>query len=83
MFFICQASRERSFVFWCCTRPSNNGNVVGQAQMADDSLPLSRTYLYDGVNRLITAGETAGWSENCGYDARGNRWVSGGEPPQR
>ncbi len=83
MFFICKASRECSFASRPWARPSNNGNVVGQTQMADDSLPLSQTPVYDGVNRLTTAGETAGGSESCGYDARGNRWMSGGEPTQR
>ncbi|MGH9557661.1 MAG: hypothetical protein ACRD30_00370 [Bryobacteraceae bacterium] len=37
------------------------------------------SYTYDGVNRLTGASETGAgsWSESYGYDAQGNRWLSG------
>ena len=56
---------------------SNNGNVVSQTLDAP-GLPasLTQTYGYDGVNRLSSVVE-GGWSRNYGYDAFGNRWLSG------
>jgi RHS repeat-associated protein len=41
---------------------------------------MVQTYTYDQVNRLLTAGEGAAWTQSYGYDIFGNRWVSGYVP---
>ena len=55
----------------------NNGNVMSQTITPPGSWSASQSYGYDGVNRLTSASEAGdyGWSENFGYDARGNQWV--------
>ena len=56
----------------------NNGNVHEQ-KITAPGLPggfLTQTYSYDEVNRLASVVE-GGWSRSYGYDAYGNRWVSG------
>lgn len=58
---------------------TNTGNVSAQTITFGTKI-FHQNYAYDGVNRLAGASETgpgAGWSENFGYDAVGNRWVSG------
>ena len=52
----------------------NNGNVMSQTITPPGSWSASQTYGYDALNRLASASEAGdyGWSENFGYDARGN-----------
>jgi YD repeat-containing protein len=61
---------------------ANNGNLTAEniatSQSAMNNLPLNvaQSFTYDAYNRLSTAAEGSGWSQNYGYDAFGNRWVS-------
>lgn len=58
----------------------NNGSLQGQTISVPGTSLLMQTYGYDNLNRLTSAQETggpAGWSQSYGYDARGNRWLSG------
>jgi RHS repeat-associated protein len=59
-----------------CT--TNNGNVQGQTITRPNG-NWSQVYTYDSLNRLVSAAEsgTGTWSENYGFDAFGNRWVTG------
>jgi RHS repeat-associated protein len=59
---------------------ANNGNLQSQT-ITRGSWTATQSYSgsYDGVNRLTAATETGPgttWSENYGFDAQGNRWVS-------
>src|SRR3989304_4248795 len=61
------------------TATCNNGNVMSQTITPPGSWSATQAYGYDAVNRLSSATEsgTYGWSENFGYNAYGNQWVSG------
>ena len=57
---------------------------MASATIARPGLALSQTFSYDAFNRLWTAAETGGsseWSQTYGYDAFGNRAVTGGYIP--
>jgi RHS repeat-associated protein len=59
-----------------CT--TNNGNLLS---LNLPYLSAQQSFTYDPINRLTAAAETSpgtGWSQSYGYDAFGNRWVSGG-----
>ena len=70
--------------FFSYTFPSgNNGNVAGQtiqygASGAYGSKSFQQTYTYDLGNRLASANENSAVLQSFGYDAVGNRWLSGG-----
>jgi RHS repeat-associated protein len=58
---------------------ANNGNLtqaVMGAQVGSTAMSFTQTYTYDSVNRLQSAGESTGWSEQFGYDQYGNMWLS-------
>jgi RHS repeat-associated protein len=61
---------------------NNNGNLLSQT-VVRPSLNATQSYVYDNVNRLTQANSgTTGWAQTYGYDAYGNRWVTGpGSPP--
>src|SRR5258706_1234243 len=57
---------------------TNNGNF--KRQTIGSPLNVTQDYTYDSLDRLLTAQESGGaseWSQNYGYDAVGNRTVSG------
>jgi RHS repeat-associated protein len=66
------------------TSSDDNGNVLRQQITRAGQATLTQSYTgtpYDGVNRLVSATETGGsseWNQTYGYDAYGNRWVTGG-----
>ena len=62
-----------------CTT-GNNGNLQSQT-IALPGLSMTQSYSYDHLSRLTGAAETggAGWTQNYGYDALGNRWVMANE----
>lgn len=63
------------------TASSNNGNVMSQ-QIEIPGKSWAQSYGYDGLNRLVSASETAWnsgqWARSFGYDRWGNLWRSGG-----
>ena len=62
----------------------NNGNLLSQTVDATGALGVSVTASigaagYDGVNRLLTNGESSGkFPQTYGYDSVGNHWVTNG-----
>ena len=54
---------------------ANNGNLTGHT-ITRSTTTWTQTFGYDAVNRLETAGETAGYSRTFSYDRYGNRWVA-------
>jgi YD repeat-containing protein len=56
---------------------NNNGNVRDQTITPGGGLTLAQTYMYDAVNRLDLVSENGQWSRDYGYDAFGNRAVTG------
>ena len=57
----------------------NNGNVVSQTMMRNNSSSWTQTYNYDNANRLSVVNEINGptpWSQTYGYDRYGNRYIS-------
>jgi RHS repeat-associated protein len=55
---------------------NNNGNIQTQKITMPGLNPLTQTYSYDAVNRLLVANETGGanqWQQYYGYDRFGNR----------
>ncbi len=59
----------------------NNGNIWRQGISFDAITPAAafsetQSYQYDGYNRLLQA-LAGSWTQTNGYDAVGNRWVSG------
>lgn len=69
--------------WWYCAGGSaasecstNNGNVQGHAIRP---LAASRTFVYDGLNRLASVSEGSSWSRTFSYDRYGNMWVSGSQ----
>lgn len=63
------------------TSGDDNGNVLSQQIARAGQTTVTQSYpAYDGVNRLGSASESGGtneWSQTYGYDAYGNRWVTG------
>jgi RHS repeat-associated protein len=59
---------------------TNNGNMQTQTiRIGGTTTPtwaINQSFTYDELSRLQTATETAGWSQEYGYDRFGNRWVS-------
>jgi RHS repeat-associated protein len=55
----------------CNDDTRNNGNVLG-ATIVGNKVNASQQFTYDAINRLATANETNGWSQNYNYDAFGN-----------
>jgi RHS repeat-associated protein len=49
---------------------SNNGNVYTITNVKDNT--RTQTFTYDALNRLLTAGDQAHWSNSYVYDAWGN-----------
>ena len=81
------ASDSYDVGYFAFTFPTgNNGNIAGQtiqyaASGSYSPMAFQQTYGYDGVNRLSNVTETGSgptWSQSFGYDAVGNRWLSGG-----
>ncbi len=54
---------------------SNNGNIQSQTITRPGAAPVTQTFSYDLSNRLLSASEPGGWTQNYAYDARGNRAV--------
>lgn len=60
----------------------NNGTLRGVSEGFGNSVPNSRlqwvsqSFGYDGVNRLVWASNSGGWSRSFGYDAFGNGWIT-------
>ncbi|MGH9618542.1 MAG: RHS repeat-associated core domain-containing protein [Bryobacteraceae bacterium] len=42
-------------------------------------LTFNQSFSYDNANRLISAGDSGGWSRNFAYDQYGNMWVTGAQ----
>ena len=56
---------------------ANNGNLMSHTiRRPGRTQPWTQEFTYDALNRLKTAGETAGYSRTFGYDRYGNRWVA-------
>jgi RHS repeat-associated protein len=66
---------------------NDNGNLYGSVTYtggpgAQSSLTAyTDTFTYDGLNRLLTASDSGGWSRNYAYDQFGNMWVTGSTGP--
>lgn len=65
---------------------SDNGNLIGAVFVNGGpgyTTPLTffQSFTYDGVNRLVTASDSGGWSRTFGYDAYGNMTPSGRPNP--
>jgi len=61
---------------------NNNGvRLYGKKEYISNNAALpsaptfSQTFSYDGVNRLLSASDTGGWSQTYSYDAYGNMWM--------
>ena len=55
---------------------ANNGNLMSHTiTRPGRTQPWTQEFTYDALNRLKTAGETAGYSRTFGYDRYGNRWL--------
>ncbi|MGH9436537.1 MAG: RHS repeat-associated core domain-containing protein [Terriglobia bacterium] len=60
---------------------NDNGNLLGETDYEGGPGALntltqfSRTYAYDGVNRLTSASDSGGWTRSFKYDQYGNMWV--------
>jgi RHS repeat-associated protein len=59
---------------WGATK--NNGNLQS-ATYANGGLTFTDNFSYDGVNRLLTANDSGGWSRTFTYDAFGNMTAAG------
>jgi RHS repeat-associated protein len=63
---------------------SNDGNVWEQKiwarTLSKPPVPITQVYGYDGLNRLRSASEAGGWSQEYRYDRWGNRVVLGYVP---
>ena len=60
----------------------NNGvRLGGKKEYISSNAPLpaaptfTETFTYDGVNRLLSASDSGGWSQSYLYDAYGNLWM--------
>jgi RHS repeat-associated protein len=62
------------------TSSQNNGSPSGET-ITRPSFSASQSYAYDTVNRLISASEAGGWSQNYVFDGVGNRAVNSGYIP--
>jgi RHS repeat-associated protein len=60
---------------------SNNNGNLRSAAFVGGGLTFNQTFAYDGVNRLLTASDSGGWSRSFGYDAYGNMTPSGNPAP--
>jgi RHS repeat-associated protein len=54
----------------------NNGNLLSHVILRPGYNTWQQTFIYDGVNRLSNASESAGFNRTYGYDQYGNRWVA-------
>jgi len=59
---------------------NNNGNLQS-ATFVNGGSTFSQTFGYDGVNRLLMASDSGGWSRSFGYDAYGNMTPTGNPAP--
>ena len=58
----------------------NNGNVTSEQIVTSSGVNATQSFTYDAYNRLQSATENGGaptWTQGYGYDAWGNRAVSG------
>jgi RHS repeat-associated protein len=68
--------------YYYCPNPgasctTNNGNLMSEIIGSPKyGFNVTQNFTYDGVNRLLTASEPGGWTQNQGYDQWGNRWLA-------
>jgi RHS repeat-associated protein len=59
---------------------ANNGNPTNVVESAlkgsGPNYTFTQTYGYDKANRLNTASDTGGWTQNFNYDQYGNPWTT-------
>jgi len=83
------APNSDSFSGTCPTWAGTNddGNLYGSVIYAGGPAAQSSltaytdTFIYDGLNRLLTASDSGGWSRSYNYDQSGNMWVTGSTGP--